>query len=299
MADANDLMRRIARVGADIDPALTDRDVERLVEGARVRRRRRTVARVGLGAMAAGAAAIAAVVVMHGRPPGLPGVSAPGGVATPAVAAPAPLRLADGSVATPLDQASALVVREDAPRRVAIDLARGRGHFDVAPRPERAFAVHAGDVTITVIGTVFTVERVADRIGVSVTRGKVLVDWGVGSRRLAAGESGWFPPLVTAGRGAGAGGAGTGRGHGHGYEHGQEHEHEHVNEHVDGDGGGAARRRLRGLRSRRRSHCSRRRMWRACRGGRRRERPRCARSCTTTVRIRGRRWRRSRWGACC
>ena len=49
MADSNDLLRRIARVGADIDPGLSDRDVERLVEGARRRRRRRTVTRVGAG----------------------------------------------------------------------------------------------------------------------------------------------------------------------------------------------------------------------------------------------------------
>lgn len=195
---SDDLMRRIARVGADIDPGLSDRDVDRLVEGARLRRRRRLVARVGLGTVAAGIAAVAAVVVTPGRQ--TPSVDVAGGVAERAAvvaAAPAQLRLADGSVATPLDQASALVVREDAPKRVAIDLARGRGHFDVAPRPERLFAVHAGDVTITVIGTAFTVERVADRIGVSVERGKVQVDWGVGSRRLAAGESGWFPPLAT------------------------------------------------------------------------------------------------------
>lgn len=193
-------MRRLARVGADIDPGLSDRDVDRLVEGARLRRRRRTVARVAMGTVAAGVAAVAAVVVMNGRlaPPDVAG-----GVAAPVVAAaPAQLRLADGSVATPLDQASALVVREDAPKRVAIDLARGRGHFDVAPRPERLFAVHAGDVTITVIGTAFTVERVADRIGVSVERGKVQVDWGVGSRRLGAGDSGWFPPLATVAAGA-------------------------------------------------------------------------------------------------
>jgi transmembrane sensor len=202
---SDDLMRRIARVGADIDPGLSDRDVERLVEGARLRRRRRTVARVAVGTVAAGVAAIAAVVVMHGWQ--TPSVDVAGGVAAPGrvmAAAPRQLRLADGSVATPLDQASALVIREDAPKRVAIDVARGRGHFDVAPRPERLFAVHAGDVTITVIGTAFTVERVADRIGVSVERGKVQVDWGVGSRRLGPGESGWFPPLATVAVGAAA-----------------------------------------------------------------------------------------------
>jgi transmembrane sensor len=201
MVDSNELLRRIARVGADIDPGLSDRDVERLVEGARRRRQRRAVTRVGAGTLAAGMATLAIAVVWHER---RPTPRAPADVAVAAALAPAavpglaiaPLRLADGSVATALDEGSALSVREDAPQRVAIDLVRGRGRFDVAPRPERPFSVHAGDVTITVLGTVFTVERVADRIGVSVARGRVLVDWGVGSRRLDAGESGWFPPLV-------------------------------------------------------------------------------------------------------
>jgi len=199
-SQSDDLMRRLARVGAGIDPGLTDRDVDRLVEGARLRRRRRLVARVGVGAAAAGIAVVAAVVVTHGRQAPAVDVARGGAARAPAVAAaPAQLRLADGSVATPLDQASALVVREDAPKRVAIDLVHGRGHFDVAPRPERLFAVHAGDVTITVIGTAFTVERVADRIGVSVERGKVNVDWGVGSRRLACRCASRLVPLLQRG----------------------------------------------------------------------------------------------------
>jgi transmembrane sensor len=201
MADSNELLRRIARVGADIDPGLSDRDVERLVEGGRRRRQRRRLMHVGAGTLVAGIATLAVAVVWHERrptplaPADVALAAAPGPAVVPA-GAPAPLRLADGSVATPLDEGSALSVREDAPQRVAIDLVRGRGRFDVAPRPERPFSVRAGDVTITVLGTVFTVERVADRIGVSVARGRVLVDWGVGSRRLDAGESGWFPPLV-------------------------------------------------------------------------------------------------------
>jgi len=201
MSEPNGLMQRIERVGASIDPNLTDRDVERLVEGARRRRRRRAIRRVGLGAVGVGVAAAVLAMGPWGRP--LEERRTPAGVATvPAPAGAAPLRLADGSVATPLDDTSALVVREDVPERVAIDLSRGRGRFEVAPRPERLFSVHAGDVTVTVIGTIFTVERVADRIGVTVSRGKVLVEWAVGSRTLGAGESGWFPPLVVEQTGA-------------------------------------------------------------------------------------------------
>jgi transmembrane sensor len=210
MTDPGDLMRRIARVGEEIDPALTDRDVDRLVSGARRRIRRRLVG----GALIAGAAsvALAAIVV---RPLGPPGsrpsapaaVTAPGVTAPPAPPAPpamrdsqAPLRLADGSVATPLDEGSTIALRETTDRLVTVDLVRGRGRFDVTPRPNRRFSVRAGDVTITVLGTVFTVERVADRIGVNVERGRVLVDWGTGSRRLDVGERGWFPPLVVSER---------------------------------------------------------------------------------------------------
>jgi transmembrane sensor len=59
--------------------------------------------------------------------------------------------------------------------------------------------VRAGNVTVTVIGTIFSVELVADRVGVSVEKGSVEVDWGVGQKRLLAGERGWFPPLVVTG----------------------------------------------------------------------------------------------------
>jgi len=52
-------------------------------------------------------------------------------------------------------------------------------------------------VTVSVLGTAFSVERIADRVGVAVTRGAVLVEWPTGARRLAAGEDGWFPPLVS------------------------------------------------------------------------------------------------------
>jgi transmembrane sensor len=79
---------------------------------------------------------------------------------------------------------------------VSLNLDGGRARFDVVHNPQRFFSVHAGDVTVSVLGTQFTVERVADRVGVAVERGTVRVDWGVGSRLLRVSESGWFPPLV-------------------------------------------------------------------------------------------------------
>jgi transmembrane sensor len=106
------------------------------------------------------------------------------------------LRLTDGSSAVPLEPGSTLKLVEESSRRVAVDLGRGRARFDVVPAPARSFSVRAGDVTVIVVGTVFTVERIADRVGVAVERGRVRVDWGLGTRQLDAGDSGWFPPLV-------------------------------------------------------------------------------------------------------
>jgi transmembrane sensor len=106
------------------------------------------------------------------------------------------LRLPDGSTATPLDHGSEIVVLAQSPGRIGLSLTRGSGRFEVTPRPERSLSVRAGDVTVTVLGTVFTVERIADRVGVAVERGTVRVEWSTGARLLGKGESGWFPPLA-------------------------------------------------------------------------------------------------------
>jgi transmembrane sensor len=207
MTRPSDLVGRIGRVAEAIDPALTERDVQRLVAGAGRRARRRARRRLALGGVGLGAAALLLALRFSGPAPAPiaiaprpapPAPPAPDRAGAPRLEAPRlePLRLDDGSVATPLDAGTALALRESAPQRVTIELSHGRGRFEVTPRPERQFVVRAGDVTVTVLGTAFTVERVADRIGVAVERGKVMVDWQVGSRRLVAGESGWFPPLM-------------------------------------------------------------------------------------------------------
>jgi transmembrane sensor len=110
------------------------------------------------------------------------------------------VRLRDGSSATPLDAGSVLTTVEDSPRHTLIELQRGRARLDVVPSATRVFSVNAGDVTITVLGTVFTVERIADRVNVTVERGSVRVDWGAGDKVLHLGESGWFPPLAVEAR---------------------------------------------------------------------------------------------------
>jgi hypothetical protein len=188
MADSRQIIEQIAGAAAHIDPRLSDQDIDRLVHNARGKRRRRVVSRVGLAVVLAGAGLL---VGLRGLAPD----PAPQAVAEHPQESQSPLHLADGSIARPLDLSSRLVVRENSPRRVALALERGRARFEGTPRAERAFVVNLGEVTVTVMGTVFTVERVADRIGVAVERGRVRVDWKIGEQVLQAGESGWFPPV--------------------------------------------------------------------------------------------------------
>jgi len=230
------LFERIGRAGQGIASGWDDGDVERVWQGLRRKRRRRAVA-AGAGLSAVGLVVAAALVLRPGGAVMRPGSgSRPGQEARTATASGPPadepprrasarqahpssdpssptpatgggLRLSDGSTVVPWGagaEPGALAVVEDGPRRIRVALGRGGARFDVVRRPGRVFSVRAGEVTVSVLGTAFSVERVADRVGVVVTRGAVLVDWRVGSRRLGAAEDGghevWFPPLVVAPR---------------------------------------------------------------------------------------------------
>jgi hypothetical protein len=71
---------------------------------------------------------------------------------------------------------------------ITILLARGAVDCDVEPRPGRApFHVRADDVTVTVVGTRFVVEKRAG-VRVQVTRGKVHVVSAAGELQVAAGQ---------------------------------------------------------------------------------------------------------------
>jgi len=195
MSEKGDLLQRVGRVAARIDPGLSDRDVERLVAGAWTRRTRRT--RLRVAGLVVAVAAGGWFAVAQRRPAGdLSREVGPPTVATSAGTMGRPFRFADGSIARPADDRAAITVREDAPAHVTVELSSGRERFEVVPGLRREFVVRAGDVTVTVLGTVFSVERIADRVGVSVERGQVKVDWGLGRRTLAVGESAWFPPLL-------------------------------------------------------------------------------------------------------
>jgi len=106
----------------------------------------------------------------------------------------APIVLADGSRVVPDGPTTVLDKTSESDADILFELAAGGAHFEVARRPSRTFRVHAGPVTVQVIGTRFQVRRQDDHSTVSVTEGRVLVSWWGGSRELGAGEAGTFPP---------------------------------------------------------------------------------------------------------
>lgn len=71
---------------------------------------------------------------------------------------------------------------------VELELRRGRASFDVTHDPSRQFRVHAGDVTVVVLGTRFSVERRAGTVSVAVERGKVAVERGSELAYLTPGQ---------------------------------------------------------------------------------------------------------------
>jgi transmembrane sensor len=106
------------------------------------------------------------------------------------------ITLRDQSRATLLEPETRLVIEHDSVERTHVRLERGRARFEVTRRPERSFTVQAGRVTVSVVGTTFGVQIVADRVGVTVEQGAVEVVGGRGQKLVLAGENGWFPPLV-------------------------------------------------------------------------------------------------------
>jgi transmembrane sensor len=81
--------------------------------------------------------------------------------------------LVDGSHVV-LGGRSALSVRYSRNRRIVV-AERGEAFFRVAHNPDRPFVVEAGPVTVTAIGTAFSVQRDGDTIGVVVSEGVVEV----------------------------------------------------------------------------------------------------------------------------
>jgi transmembrane sensor len=161
-----------------------------------VRRRRRFVARVALGAACLGALVFAIARFKHGEmTPQMASMAAPASVSS---AAPSAIHYADGSVAE-LGLAGGVVhLDQQRAELVSSTVVSGSARFDVVPNQARTFEVHAGDVTVRVLGTAFVVERSGAGAHVSVERGRVRVAWPGGEAVLGVGETGQFPPVSAA-----------------------------------------------------------------------------------------------------
>lgn len=155
-------------------------------------------------AAAAMAAAIVTVVAMGGREPQEP---APPSVPTgdPAVAAalppsPPPTAEADGELegdsvlrfsrgSSAILQAGAqLAVLAESAEAVQVRQDEGRVRYEIDPTADQAFQVDVGSVRVSVLGTIFTVDRAGPRVDVAVERGRVRVEDGRRTLELDAGE---------------------------------------------------------------------------------------------------------------
>ncbi len=104
------------------------------------------------------------------------------------------VRFSDGSTVHLLDAATDVSIVEARPERIVSTLDHGAATFEVSHVDGRVFRVQAGQVIVEALGTVFTVDRGDSTVRVSVGRGRVRVDYGTGSRELAVGQTGTFPP---------------------------------------------------------------------------------------------------------
>jgi transmembrane sensor len=104
------------------------------------------------------------------------------------------IALREGSTIEADPAQSEVRVVEEGAARVRVEHVRGSGRYSVVPNAGRTFEVHAGAVTVTVVGTEFTVEPRPEGTRVETFRGKVRVAWDTGEAFVSAGESGTFPP---------------------------------------------------------------------------------------------------------
>lgn len=158
-------------------------------------RRRRFVHRAAFTVASAAAIVIAAIAF---RPAVSSAPRLAASVSPSAPAVPNAVTYADGSIAQLGATGGVVHLDQQSAELVSSTVVSGRARFDVVPNHTRTFEVHAGDVTVRVLGTAFVVERSGNGAHVSVERGRVRVSWPGGEAELGVGEGGEFPPSATA-----------------------------------------------------------------------------------------------------
>ncbi len=182
----NDLARRLAQAGRRL--AVTDLDL--LAGEARLLRDLERRRRVRVGAVVLGA------LVLVGGAGLLWQTDGPSPVVATAPATPRTVTFDDGSRVTLIQGATLQTVSAAGGADIVLRLDTGTAQFEVTKRAGRVFRVLAGTVTVDVVGTSFTVERVAEGARVTVQHGRVKVAWSDGQRYLDASDSGRFPPAA-------------------------------------------------------------------------------------------------------
>jgi transmembrane sensor len=189
----DELARKVAatrqRLSLDLGNDRVARLADRFEERLQRRRSIRMTAKLATGLAAA--AAIAVLSVRTIRTHTLEGARSHELPSTPAIAM--PLHVPDGSSVTPLDDLTVVQIKESSSSHSVIELVRGGARFNVTHNPSRLFRVEAGVVTVDVLGTEFTVERIGPRVRVSVLRGQVQVGWSERTALVIEGETGIFP----------------------------------------------------------------------------------------------------------
>src|SRR5450432_3191731 len=153
------------------------------------RRRRRFVLRVALGVACASAFVFAGTRFYRASE-----AVSQAALAAASMANSGNVHYSDGSVAELASAGSIVHLDRQAPDFVSSTVVSGRARFDVVHNHARTFEVHAGEVSVRVLGTAFVVERSGAGAHVSVERGRVRVSWPGGETLLGVGEAGDYPP---------------------------------------------------------------------------------------------------------
>lgn len=178
-----DVARRIAETRERIEPDFTFDREERVRHALQRRVGKRKQQRAVLAFTAAAAAALLAVFILL-RPAPAPTVVR---VIEPRPAA--LVELQDGSAVTARSADARVEAVEVGAHAVTLKLEAGTARFSVTPNATRPFRVLAKDVTVTVLGTVFTVALEPNGVRVAVERGRVRVANALETRELGVGET--------------------------------------------------------------------------------------------------------------
>lgn len=107
-----------------------------------------------------------------------------------------PLKFADGSTATPLNNESVVESTSVAPDKIEVAIVRGAARFEVTKNPARVFRVVRGNVAVEVLGTAFIVEPIEGGTKVWVDHGRVRVLCNDSPTEITDGETSICPTFA-------------------------------------------------------------------------------------------------------